>query len=55
MKFSITDLLSEYDQIRRLRRLWSHLLIESVMENPIFCAVKSLRSDLHVFSQDNTA
>ena len=37
MKFSITDFSSKFDQIRR--KLWSHLLKESVIENFIFCAV----------------
>ena len=37
MKFSIMDFSSKFDQIRR--KLWSHLLKESVIENFIFCAV----------------
>ena len=37
MKFSIDDFVSKYYQTRR--RLWSHLLKESLMENSIFCAV----------------
>ena len=39
MKFSIKDLFSECDQIRRKLRIWSHLLKKSLMENFIFCAV----------------
>ena len=36
MKFSIEDLLSKYDQISSLLRIWSHLLKKSLMENFIF-------------------
>ena len=39
MKFSIKDLFSKCDQIRRKLRIWSHLLKKSLMENFIFCAV----------------
>ena len=39
MKFSITDLFSKRDQIRRKVRIWSHLVKKSVVENFIFCAV----------------
>ena len=39
MKFSIKDLVSKCDQIRRKLRIWSHLLEKSLMENFIFCAV----------------
>ena len=39
MKFSITEIFSKCDQIRRKLRIWSHLLNKSVMENFIFCAV----------------
>ena len=39
MKFSIKDFVSKCDHIRRLRRIWSHLLKKSLMENFIFCAV----------------
>ena len=42
MKFCIMDFCSKYDQIRSFLRIWSHLLKKSVMENFIFCAVKSL-------------
>ena len=40
MKFSIKDFFSKCDQIRiGERRIWSHLLKKSLMENFIFCAV----------------
>ena len=39
MKFSITDLFSKCDQIRRELRIWSNLLKKSVMEKFILCAV----------------
>ena len=39
MEFSIKDLSSKCDQIRRKLRIWSHLLERSIMENLIFCAV----------------
>ena len=39
MKFSIKDLFSKCDQIRRNQRIWSHLLKKSLMENFIFFAV----------------
>ena len=40
MKFSMKDLFSKCDQIRRKLRIWSHLLKKSLMEKFIFCAVK---------------
>ena len=40
IKFSIKDVCSKCDQIRRLLRIWSHLLKKSLMENFIFCAVQ---------------
>ena len=41
MKFSIKDFSSICDQIRRLLRIWSHILEKSLIENFIFCvAVK---------------
>ena len=41
MKFSIKDLFSKCDQIRRKLRIWSHLLKKSLMENYLtFCAMK---------------
>ena len=39
MKFSIKDLSSKCDQIRRKLRIWSHLLKKPLMYNFIFCAV----------------
>ena len=38
MQFSVTDFFSKCDQICRKRRIWSHLLKKSVIENSIFCA-----------------
>ena len=40
MKFSIKDLFSKCDEIRRKLRIWLHLLKKSLMENFIFlCSV----------------
>ena len=40
MKFSIKDFFSKCDQIRSHRRIWSHWLKKSLMENFIFlCSV----------------
>ena len=39
MKFSIKDVFSKCDKIRRKLRIWSHLLKKFLMENLIFCAV----------------
>ena len=39
MKFSIKDLFSKNNQIRKKLRIWSHLLKKSLMEIYIFCAV----------------
>ena len=44
MKFSIKDFCSKCDQTRSFQRIWSHLLKKSLMENFIFCAVKSFYS-----------
>ena len=41
MKFSIKDFFNKCDQIRSFLWIWSHLLKKSLMENFIFCAVKS--------------
>ena len=41
MKFSITDILSKRDQIRKELRICSHVLKKSLMENFIFCAVNN--------------
>ena len=40
MKFSIKHSFSKYDQIRIFLRIWSHLLMKSLMENFIFCVGK---------------
>ena len=40
MKFSIKDFFSKCDQIRGFRRIRSHLLEKSFMENFIFCVVQ---------------
>ena len=39
VKFSIKDVFSKYDQIRRKLRIWSHLVKKSLLENFIFCAL----------------
>ena len=39
MKFSIKDFSSKCDQIRNFLRIWSDLLVKSLMEDFIFCAV----------------
>ena len=39
MKFSVKDIFSKCDQIRRKLRIWSQLLKKSLIENFIFCAV----------------
>ena len=44
IKFPITDLLSKCDQICSLMRIWSPLLKKSLMENFIFCAVRTNQS-----------
>ena len=40
MKFSIKDFFSKCDQIRSFLRIRSHLLMKSLMENFLFCAVE---------------
>ena len=42
MTFSIKDIFSKYEQIRRKLRIWSYLLKQSFMENFIYlcCDVK---------------
>ena len=40
-KIFIKDFFSKCEQIRWKLRIWSHLLRKSLMENFIFCAVKS--------------
>ena len=44
MKFSIKDFFSKCDQIHRKRWIWSDLLKKSLMENLIFCAVKTVHT-----------
>ena len=39
LKFSMKDLFSKSDQIRRKLRSWSHLLKKSLIENFFFCSV----------------
>ena len=41
MKFYIKDFFGKHDQIRSFLWIWSHLLLKSLMENLIFCAVES--------------
>ena len=40
MKFSMKDFFSKCDRICNFLQIWSHLLMKSIMENFIFCAVK---------------
>ena len=42
MKFTIKDLFSKCDQIRRFLWIWSHLLKKPLMENLIFSAVDAV-------------
>ena len=46
MNFIIKGFFSKCDKIYRKRRIWPHLLKESLMENFRFCAV---RMDLNNF------
>ena len=39
IKFYIQDFFSKCDQIPKKRRIWSHLLKKSLIENIVFCAV----------------
>ena len=39
MKFSIKNYFSKCDQIHSFLRIWLHLLMKSLMESLIFCAV----------------
>ena len=58
MKFSIQNIFSKCDQIRKKLRIWSHLRKKSLIENLVFCAVLFfifrisfvLYSDLHFFN-----
>ena len=54
MKFSVKDLFSKCDQIRRKLRIWSHLLKKFLKENFIFCAVLVLELLQFLFIQDLT-
>ena len=38
MKFSIKEVISKCDQVRRKLRIWSHLLKKPLIENLIFGA-----------------
>ena len=42
IKFSIKNFFNKCDQIRNFLRIWSHLLMKSLMENFIFCACDDL-------------
>ena len=42
MKFSTKDYYSKCDQIRSFLRIWSHLLIKTIMENFILGSVLML-------------
>ena len=50
MKFSIKDLFSKCDQIRRKLRIWSHLLKKSLIENFIFCMVPETTEEIWIIS-----
>ena len=58
MKFSIQNIFSKCDQIRKKLRIWSHLRKKSLIEDLVFCAVLFfifrisfvLYSDLHFFN-----
>ena len=51
MKISIKDFFSKYDQIRGFLRVWSHLLMKSLLENFIFCAVFKAGNIFIIFLQ----
>ena len=40
------DFFSKCDQISKERRIWSHALKKSFMENFIFCAVEGEKANL---------
>ena len=42
LEFSITDIFSKCDQIRRKLRIWSHLLKKYLMENFVFCVMNCI-------------
>ena len=54
MKFSIKDFFSKCDRIRMKERSWSHLLKKSLMENFIFCAVRSVITFIRVILLNHT-
>ena len=41
IKFSIMNFFSKCDQILSFLRIWSHLVEKSLMENFIFCAMRT--------------
>ena len=50
MKFFIKDFFGKCDQICRFRRIWSHLLKKSLMENFILCGVTvELLNKVHLY------
>ena len=54
MKFFVKDFFNKCDQICSFQ-IWSHLLIKSLMENFVFCAVLTSRirqKKVHFFSED---
>ena len=50
MNFSIKDFFNKCDQIRRKLRIWSHLLMKSLLENFIFCGVSVLQISENLFT-----
>ena len=50
MNFSIKDFFNKGDQIRRKMRIWSHLLMKSLLENFIFCRVSVLQISENLFT-----
>ena len=51
MKFSVKDIFSNYDQIRRKLRIWSHLLKISLTEN--LCNIISNFTVISRLGKDN--
>ena len=54
MKIFIKDFFSKCDQFRSFLRIWAHLLKKSLIENFIFCSVKTgrqlfLKKDTQIF------
>ena len=55
MKFFVKDFFSKCDQICSFLQIWSHLLIKSLMEKFVFCAVLTWRirqKKVHFFRED---